>query len=357
MQTMQQAEVPQWLKVSGGAAWRFLALAAAVWVAVKAVHRVELVAVALFGAAVITSVLRPFTNLLHRVMPRALATISAFLVALAVVGGLGTFVAVSVSNQIPRLSAELINGIEQINRFLASMPAPISEMDLTKVGDTIQDWLRHNSGAVLSEVITRFGVLAEVMTGLILAIFCSVFFINSGTRMWEWFISQFRPNTGSKLQAAGEAAWSTFAGYTRGIVIVGSTNGLFAGLGLTILGIPLATAIGVLVAIGTFIPYVGSAIAMSVAVVVALAAKGPWWALGVVALIALIGQIEGHLLQPLIMSKQVSLHPVVVAITVVAGALTGGVIGAIVAVPVVAVIWSAFTRLRTFEGATELQPE
>jgi predicted PurR-regulated permease PerM len=339
-------EVPHWLRVSAGTAWRLLVLAAAAVVAARAVLAVELVAIALFGAAVITSVLRPLANLLDRVMPRALATIISFVVALAAIGGIGTFVGVSVSNQVPRLTAELINGIGQINQFLASMPAPISELDLTSIGDEITDWLRTNSSEIFTEVVSQFGVLGEVMTALILALFCSIFFINSGAKMSHWLLDQMRPATAKMLYAAGHAAWSTFSGYTRGIVIVGCTNGLLAGIGLAILGIPLATPIGVLVAMGTFIPYIGSAIAMSVAIVVALAAKGVWWALAVVAMIAIIGQIEGHLLQPLIMAKQVSLHPVVVAVTVVSGMLLGGVIGAIVAVPIVAVIWSVFATLR-----------
>ncbi|MDR2347968.1 MAG: AI-2E family transporter [Bifidobacteriaceae bacterium] len=345
--------VPRWLRVSAGTAWRLLVLVAAAAVAGWAVLSIELVAIALFGAAVITSVLRPLANLLRRVMPQALATVLSFLAALAAIGGIATFVGVSVSNQIPRLTEELINGIDQINLLLSRMPAPVSELDLTSLGDDIAAWLRKNSQTVLGEVIARFGLAAEVMTAIVLAIFCSVFFVNSGQRMWGWVLAQVRTGAARSLDAAGRAAWSTFAGYTRGIVIVGSTNGLLAGIGLAIIGIPLATPIGVLVAMGTFIPYVGSAIAMSVAIVVALAAKGPWWALIVVAMIALIGQIEGHLLHPLIMAKQVSLHPVVVAVTVVSGMLVGGVVGAIVAVPIVAVVWSVFSTLR---GLAEAPP-
>jgi len=112
------------------------------------------------------------------------------------------------------------------------------------------------------------------------------------------------------------------------------------------MGIPLAAPLGVLVFLGTFIPYVGSPIALLIAVIVALAAKGPWWAVGVLVLIVMVGQIEGNLLQPLIMAKQVKLHPVVVAIAVVAGAFTFGIIGAIVAVPITAMAWSIFDALR-----------
>jgi predicted PurR-regulated permease PerM len=343
----KQEDVPRWLRVSAGTAWRLLVLAAALVVAARAVLAVEWVAVSMFAAAVITSVLRPLANLLGRWAPRWLSTIIAFVVALAVVGGVVAFVGLSVTNQISQLTNELIKGIRQINELLASLPAPFDDMDLSSAGDNITAWLRKNSSVVLGEVLARFGAVAEVLTALVLAVFCSVFFVNSGTRMWRWLLGQFRPSTAAVVDTAGHAAWSTFSGYTRGIVLVGCTNGLLAGIGLAIIGVPLATPIGVLVAMGTFIPYIGSAIAMSVAIVVALAAKGPWWTLVVVAMIVVIGQIEGHLLQPLIMARQVSLHPIVVAVSVVSGMLLGGVIGAIVAVPVVAVAWSVFSALRT----------
>ncbi|MDR1633664.1 MAG: AI-2E family transporter [Bifidobacteriaceae bacterium] len=344
--------VPRWLQVGAGNAWRLLVLVAATYIAVRGIMQVELVAVALFVALVITSVLRPLVNLIDRIawMPRQLATAIAFIVAVAAIGGIGTFVGVSVANQIPRLTDELINGIDTINDMLSRLPAPLDDLDLGTLGDNLADWIRRNSSTLVGEVINRFGLVAEVLTALILALFCSVFFINSGSSIWRWLLGQFRSDTARRIDAAGQAAWTTFSGYTRGIVIVGVTNGLFAGLALAFMGIPLATPIGVLVSMGTFIPYVGSAIAMTVAIVVALAAKGPWWALAVVALVALIGQIEGHLLQPLIMSKQVQLHPVAVAVAVVAGALTAGVVGAIVAVPVVAVCWAVFSRLRAMSA-------
>jgi predicted PurR-regulated permease PerM len=321
---------------------------AAAYVVAQGVRKVELVAVAIFVSMVITAVLRPLVDLLDRAkwVPRPLATAVSFVAGVAVIGGIGTFVGVSLANQVPKLTAQLIEGIAAINEMLSRLPAPFEDLDADKLSTRLTAWISDNSAALVSEVITRAGLVAEMLTGTILALFCSVFFINSGSNIWHWLLAQFRPETARRVDVAGHAAWVTFSGYTRGIVIVGATNGLFAGIALAILGIPLATPIGVLVAMGTFIPYVGSAIAMTVAIVVALAAKGPWWALAVVALVALIGQIEGHLLQPLIMSKQVQLHPVVVATTVVGGALIGGLVGAIVAVPVVAVCWAVFSQLR-----------
>ncbi|MDR1824111.1 MAG: AI-2E family transporter [Bifidobacteriaceae bacterium] len=353
---MQGDGTPRWLQTQAGYAWRFLVIVAALLVLARAVMAVELVAMALFLSLVIAAVLRPLTRLLAKVLPRPLATLISFLAALAVLTGIITFVTVSVSNQIPRLTEALISGINDIDALIKSAPRPISDIDITHTGQAIQDWLAANGSMVASEVITRLGTLGETLTGLVLALFCSVFFINSGSQMFQWTISQFHEEAGRRIAAAGRAAWRAFSGYTRGIVLVGVTNGLFAGLGLALMGIPLAAPIGVLVAIGTFIPYVGSAIALSVAIVVALAVKGVWWALAVVGMIVVIGQIEGHLLQPLIMARQVKLHPVVVAGAVVAGTLVVGIIGAIAAVPLVSMIWAAFSTLRTLRAADDVPP-
>jgi predicted PurR-regulated permease PerM len=338
--------VPRWLKVPAGYAWRALVLAAVVVVVARAVQGLELVAISLFLALVVAAILRPGVGLFARVMPRPLATVLGFVLAVGVLGGLGTFVGVSVAGQVKVLSAEFVEGLDELNAMLSRAPAPISDIDLSNAGQAITEWVESNQQTIITEAVARAGAVGEVVTGLILALFCSVFFVTSGSAMWRWFLDQIPRASRRRWRIAGEAAWQTFSGYTRGIAIVAATNGLFAGIGLAILGIPLAAPIGVLVFLGTFVPLIGAAVAMIVAVVVALAAKGVWIALVVVAMIAIIGQIEGHLLQPMIMARQVSLHPVVVAVAVISGTLLSGIIGAVAAVPIVSVIWAVFSRLR-----------
>ncbi|OZB48780.1 MAG: hypothetical protein B7X40_06420 [Cellulomonas sp. 14-74-6] len=150
-------------------------------------------------------------------------------------------------------------------------------------------------------------------------------------------------------QTAGGAGWYTFSGYTRGTVIIALVDGLLAFILLTVVQVPLAAPLAVLVLMGAFIPLIGAPTAMAVAMIVALAALGPIQA-GIVGLgIAGIGQFEGHVLQPLVMGKQVSLHPVAVAIAVATGTLSAGILGAVIAVPLVAVSWAVFSKLRTMD--------
>jgi predicted PurR-regulated permease PerM len=165
--------------------------------------------------------------------------------------------------------------------------------------------------------------------------------------MWRWFTVQLPGDTGSTWDRAGRAAWSTFSGYTRGVIIVAATNAVMVGISLYILKVPLALPLTLLEFFASFVPLVGSPVAMAVATVVALAGRGVVTAIIVLVLIVVFGQIEGHVLQPLVMGWAVRLHPVVVAVSVIAGTIAAGLLGAVVAVPVVSIGWSVVRELRT----------
>ena len=164
--------------------------------------------------------------------------------------------------------------------------------------------------------------------------------------MWAWFLGQLPERARGTWDSVATAGWFTFSGYTRGTLIIALSDGILAATLLLILQVPLAAPLAVLVFIGAFIPLIGAPAAMVIAMVVALAADGIWSAAIVGVGIALIGQFEGHILQPIIMGKQVSLHPVVIALVVTGGTLIAGILGAVIAVPLVAVTWTVFNQLR-----------
>jgi predicted PurR-regulated permease PerM len=164
--------------------------------------------------------------------------------------------------------------------------------------------------------------------------------------MWRWFIGQLPRSARPPWDRAGRAAWHTFAGYTHGTLIVAGTNAVMVAVALFILRVPLAFPLALLVFFASFVPLIGSPIALAVAAVVALAGRGLYIALAVVVLIVLIGQFEGHVLNPLVMSRAVRLHPVVVALSVIGGSLVAGIIGAVMVVPFVSVSWSVIKSLR-----------
>ena len=349
--TGQEETAPRWLRRSAGVSWRLLVLLAAIVVVFYATSRITLLFVAVFLALVFTAVLRPLVELMARVMPRALATALSLLAGILVFVGMLTYVGFSVATQWKDLSKQFESGIRQITDFLESgtLPFTITNEQIAEWIDNGLRWVQDHAGDLASQAAASAGSVVEGFTALALAVFCTIFFLARGAAMWTWFLNQLPARVRGGWITAGNAGWYTFSGYTRGTVIIAFTDGVLAFVLLSALKVPLAAPLAVLVFIGAFIPLIGAPAAMIVAMIVALAANGLWSAVIVGVGIALIGQLEGHVLQPLIMGRQVSLHPVVVALAVTAGTLTAGILGAVIAVPLVAVAWSVFSHLRTLD--------
>lgn len=342
---------PRWLRMLAGVSWRLLAVVAAIALVFYATSRVQLLVIAVFIAFVFTAVLRPVVEFLSRFIPRPLATALAILLGFAIFAGLLAYVAFSVAGQWVNLSNQFGSGIGDIKAFLIHGPLPfaITNDQINQWISEGQAWLQQHGGQLAGQAAAGAGSVVEVFTALVLATFCTVFFLARGTDMWTWFLNQLPARTREIWQTAGGAGWDTFSAYTRGTVIIAVTDGMLAFLLLSIIGVPLAAPLAVLVLLGAFVPLIGAPTAMVVAMIVALAVNGPIQALGVGVGIALIGQFEGHILQPLVMGKQVSLHPVVIALVITAGTLTAGILGAVISVPLVAVGWAIFSRLRRID--------
>lgn len=346
--------IPGWLSTTTGWAWRLIVLGFAIFIVFSAIAKVTLVFVAVFLALVLTAVLRPLVNLLDQILPRALATIITLIIGLAFVAGMFWYVVDSVAKQWDSLADTFGQGIDQIIEFLETGPLPVN-ISPAQVEDWINEgtqWLQANAGDLAGTAVSQAGSIFRVGTALALAAFCLIFFLSRGGNMWVWFLNQLPEQARGVWQKSGDVGWFTFSGYARGTVIITTINAILAGIFLTIVGVPLAAPLAVLIFIGGFIPLIGAPTAMFIAMIVALASHGILMA-GVVGIgIALLGQLEGNILQPLIMGKQVSLHPVVVALAVTTGTLVTGLLGAVVAVPLVAVCWAIYTTLRTIDPPT-----
>ncbi|GAA2269121.1 MULTISPECIES: AI-2E family transporter [Kitasatospora] len=334
------------LRRAAGYAWRLLVLGVAGYAAFTVLERLQLPAVAIFLALVVTSVLRPVADLLDRAVPRSLAVLIALLGAVLLLAGLFTLVGEVVASQSAQLGREFHGGIGRIEQWLEGPPLNIDPTTVAGLQGKIADFLSRHRSMLITTAVTGASRLVEAATIAALALFLSVFFVYSGDRMWGWCLRQLPAGSRTTCSRAGRVAWGTFAGYTRGIVIVAASNAVLVGLALWALRVPLALPLTLLEFFATLVPLVGSPIAMAIAAVVALATRGPVTALIVLGLIVVIGQIEGHLLHPLVMSWAVRIHPVAIALSVTAGAVLAGVIGAVVAVPLVSVAWAVVSELR-----------
>ncbi|WP_260610536.1 AI-2E family transporter [Streptomyces sp. WAC06614] len=346
-----EPQVSPVLRRAAAYAWRLIAVGVAVYGIFVVLGRFHEIGIALFLGLVATALLRPVADLLARRLPRGLAVgmtlIGSFVLGLGVLALVGE----AVAGESERLVREFREGLGSIETWLERPPFRLDPGVLTDLQSRIGAYLGSHRSMLLSTAVSGVGQVVKVLTVLVLAVFCSVFFIHSGDRHWAWFCAQLPVTARERWRVGGRAAWRTFTGYTHGIVLVAGTNAILVGLALYFLGVPLAVPLALLEFVAAFVPLIGSPIALAVAAVVALAAKGPLVAALVVALIVVIGQIEGHVLHPLVMSWAVRLHPVVVAVSVIAGAIAAGVVGAIVAVPLVSVVWSVHLALRGPRGA------
>ncbi|MER6563249.1 AI-2E family transporter [Streptomyces sp. NPDC001027] len=338
--------VPALLRTAAAYAWRLIAVGVVVRVVFSVLGQFHRVAVAVFLGLVITAVIRPVVGLLARFMPRPLAVATALVGAIVLVLGVLALVGETAADERSGLEKEFVAGIDRIERRLEDPPFRLPPDAFDDLQSRIGSLLSSHRSTLISTALSGASRLVEVLTVLALALFCGVFFTYSGDRQWQWVCDQLPDGARRTFNVMGQAAWRTFTGYTRGILLVAVINAVLVGIALFALGVPLAVPLALLEFLAAFIPLIGSPIALAVAAVVALASKGLLVAGLVVALIVIMGQIEGHLLHPIVMSWAVRLHPVVVALAVVGGAVAAGVIGAVVAVPLVAVVWSVRQALR-----------
>ncbi|MER6100401.1 AI-2E family transporter [Streptomyces sp. NPDC001728] len=347
--------VTPFLRTAAAYAWRLLVVGALVYGLFAVLGRFHEIGVAVFLGLVITALLRPVADVVARVVPRAAAVALTLLGSIVLVFGVLTLVGEAVAGESTTLVREFRTGVGRIEDWLERPPFHLSHGTLSDLQSKIGDFLSSHRSALVSTALSGAGQVVAVLTMLALALFSSVFFIHSGDRQWAWFQDQLPGSVRERVTIAGRAAWRTFTGYTHGIVLVAAVNAVLVGVALWILGVPLAVPLALLEFLAAFVPLIGSPIALAVAAVVALAAKGPLIAGIVIALIVVIGQIEGHLLHPIVMSWAVRLHPLVVAISVIAGSIAAGVVGAVVAVPLVSVVWSVHTALREVRRAAVLK--
>ena len=189
--------------------------------------------------------------------------------------------------------------------------------------------------------------MLELAGGVILTVLLTFFFLKDGPWIRDWLLERVGEPVARRLRPAAQAAWGTMSGYIRGVAVVGLFDAVFIGIGLLALRVPLVLSLALLTFVGAFLPLVGAFTAGLVSALVALVSRGPLTAVAVVGVTLLVQQLEGHVLQPLVMSRAVRLHPVVILLVLGAGGILGGIAGAFLAVPVVAVAASATSAWRS----------
>ncbi|OKH69687.1 MULTISPECIES: AI-2E family transporter [Mycolicibacterium] len=322
--------------------WRLLIILAAVIAVLWLIKRLEVLVVPVALATMVTALLLPAVDFMDRYgFPRGAAVALVLLAGIAVVGGILTFVVSQFIEGAPALVEQMTRSIDGVRHWLINGPPHLSKEQIDQAGNTAIDALRNNQEKLTTGALSTAGTLTELVTGALLMLFTLIFLLHGGRNIFGFVSKVFPVDVRERVRDAGRAGFHSLVGYVRATFLVALVDAVGIGTGLAIMGIPLALPLASLVFMGAFIPLVGAVIAGFLAVVVALLAKGFIYALITLGLIIAVQQLEGHVLQPLVMGRAVSIHPLAVVLAIAGGGVLAGIVGALLAVPAVAVINSA----------------
>ena len=348
--------VPRPLRVATAYAWRFLVLAAALGVGVWLVIQLKLLIIPLLVAILISALVWPsFSFLIRHRMPRWLAIVICVIGTLAIVTGLFWAAVRQITLEFPAVRERTIDTVGDLRRYLIDGPLHLTAGQIDGAVTQGFDMLEQQAQLLWSGALAIGSTVGHVATGVLLALFILITILADGAGIWRWTVRLFPRKARPAVDGAGRAGWRTVINYARTQLLVATIDAIGIGLGAFLLGVPLAVPIGVLVFLGAFVPFVGAILTGAVAVFLALVYNGPWIALWMLVIVLGVQQVEGHLLQPLLMGSAVKVHPLAVVLVVAGGAMVGGIAGAVFAVPLAAfvnVVWLHLVHRRDEAGLT-----
>ena len=228
-------------------------------------------------------------------------------------------------------------GFQDLMSWVSTLPISIDQAQIDEWLSALGDFV--TSAQFGSGAIAGVSAVASFITGFILMVVILFFFLKDGPQMWEFLMRPFEGKSYERAMRVGDKSVTTLGSYVRGIAAVAAVDAIGILIGLLILQVPLAFPLAVLTFLLAFIPFVGATLAGTLAALVALVTNGWVVALLVVGVVVLVNQLEGNFLQPVLMGRSMKLHPFVVLIVLTAGTFLGGIVGAVLAVPLTAVAW------------------
>ena len=343
--TEQDPRVPPALATAAAWCWRLIVIGIVVYAFAHILDRLRLVVLPCAIALLLCALLHPVTERLRRWMPSLAATWLTMLLALGVLGGVGTFVGIQANDQFPYLVDRIQYTAKQAQHWLVTGPFHLKNSQLQSIVDETLKQLEQQRGKVVGTVFTGATVAGEVIASIVFLFFVTFFLLKDGRGIWNWLISGLGRNR-ERFDRAGRASWETLSQYVHGTVIVAAIHAVVMAVVLAIMGVPLVAPLAVIIFFGSFIPIVGILVAGAVAVLVVFSVKGGIAALVFLGILVLEQQLEGHVLQPLVVGRWVRFHPLAIILAITVGGVIAGIPGAAVAVPTAAVIYRAVPALR-----------
>lgn len=331
--------VPNGLQIAAAYAWRMLLIGAVAAGFVWLIIQLKLIVVPLLVALLVSALLYPaFSFMLRHRFPRWLAIVISVVGTVSVVTGLLWLAIWQITQQASSVQKKTMESIEGLQQWLMDGPLQLSQAQIDEYLSKGQEVLSEQMDLLLNGALQVGTTLAHVLTGALLAIFILLTLLADGNGIWKWTVGLFPRQARAAIDASARMGWKTVVNYARTQMLVASIDAVGIGLGAFLLGVPLAVPIGVLVFLGSFIPIVGAVVTGFIAVFLALVYNG--LPIAIVMLIVVLGvqQVEGHILQPLMMGAAVKVHPLAVVLVVAGGAMVAGIPGALFAVPLAAFV-------------------
>jgi putative heme transporter len=346
--TAELDRVPSWLVTAAAWAWRLLLVLVVSGALLWLLRRLALVTLPVFAALVLSTLaVPPARRLQRRGMSRGLAASIVVIGGIAVLGLIIAALTPPFVEQVRALGPTIADGLD---RFFGMIERSPLDYDRDQVVELVQQMLATDAGAENAEVAGQVAgaaiLVVEVITGLVLTLVLLFFMVKDGEQIVGWSLARVSPDYRDLLRAAGRRAWMALSGFIRGTAFIATTDAILIAIGLALLRVPLVLPLALLVFIGAFVPVIGAFVSGLVAVLVALAAGGPVTALAVLAVVVGVQQVEGQVLQPVLVRRAVALHPAVVLLAIFAGAVLAGLPGAFLAVPLAAVASAVSNEVR-----------
>jgi predicted PurR-regulated permease PerM len=329
--------VPAALERATQWSWRLLLIAGAIAVGLFVVAQLSFLVIPLFIAVLLAALAAPVSlGLLKLRFPRWLATLTTILVFLSVVGGLVYLVVNELIRGWKPFQERSVIAYQEFVDYLLASPLQVTEAQMNEWVNAIATEFNIDSSWVLSGALSVTSSVGSWLVGAGIALFALVFFIHDGGRIWEYVVSWFPKLARPAVLGASRAGWSTLIEFVKVQILVAFVDALGIGLGAFFLGLPLVIPIAVAVFLGAFVPIVGGTVAAALAILVAFVYEGPVTALIMLIIVLAVQQLEGQILQPLIMGPALRIHPLAVVLSIAAGGYLAGIAGVLFAVPVVA---------------------
>ena len=345
-----------WIDPLGRIATRSVQLLVVVILAGAVVYtllRLSVIALPILIALILSCALWPLVRLLRKFMSPLLAAWTVFLGSLLVIGGIGTALVYSVLAEWQTLVDKGVEGFNKLQGMLNRLPWNISEEQIDQAVSQVTGFL--TSSQFGAGALSGLSAAGNFFTGLALLLVILFFFLKDGDRIWAFFLSWMPDHQMHRWLSTGGRTVETLGGYMRGTATVAAVDAIAITVVLLILRVPLAIPLGVVVFMSSFIPLIGATFAGILATLIALVTNGPVIALIVLGAVIVVNQLEGNFLQPVVMAHALNLHALVILLSLAAGTVLGGLVGAVLAVPLTAVAWG-IVKIWADRDLPELDP-